>query len=154
MPFKAARYTRWLNYKDTVVKVTQCSKSADANVCNDHVNPTGGVCAVSRPPTWKDKDPSIYAMHNNCDLVVDWDEGTDRYEITLDNGWVFKKFWLKEEKSGSKEWVQMPRYATLNKSVVGTSSWKPTIKWKTSPSDWVAYRYWIQIEGPVGVPYN
>ena len=133
-----------------------CSKQADINLCNGHIpNPNSGICALySKPPVWKNREAAIWGRHKNCDLVVDWDDGSDHYNITLKHGWVFKKFWRKAEKSGAKEWINMPSYKTLNESVVGTSSWKPTIKWKISPRDTIGYTYWVQIEGPRGVPYR
>ncbi len=154
MPLRATRSTRWLSFQDKAVKLLGCSEKANANTCNGYLSPKKGICAVTRVPVWEKKEATIWAMHNNCTMVVDWDEGSDRYDITLKNGWVFKKFWRKKEKSGAKEWVNMPSYNTLNDTVVGTSTWKPTIKWKISPSDWIRYMYWVQIEGPRGVPYR
>ena len=101
MPFRAARNTRWLSFKDQVVKVKHCSKRADINLCNGHMpNTNGGICGlIGTAPVWKNREAAIWGRHKNCDLVVDWDAGTDHYNISLKNGWIFKKFWRKAEKN-------------------------------------------------------
>ena len=159
MPFRAARESKWLNYTDKVVKVRRCSGEANLSYCNGIVRSDlpvvfAGPCQLSnKPPIWKGKRATIWGRHKNCNMDEDWDEGSDQYEIRLKNGWVFKDIKLKRYMSSSKEWVMMPGYGTLKKEVHGTSSWKPKIKWMISPSDYVEYTYWVQIEGPNGIPH-
>ena len=59
--------------------------------------------------TWKDKDPLIYAIYDTYDMVVDWNEEINRFEIIQKSGWGFKKFLLKSEKPGLKEWIRIPQ---------------------------------------------
>ena len=166
MPFRAARESKWLDYRDkdkeatNVVRVLRCSKEANLSYCNGVVRSDlpvllAGPCQLSnKPPIWKGRKATIWARHKNCNMDEDWDEGSDQYEIRLQNGWLFKDIKLKRYMSSSKEWVMMPGYGTLKKEVHGTSSWKPKIKWMISPSDYVEYTYWVQIEGPKGIPYK
>ena len=159
MPFRAARESRWLNYTDKVVKVRRCSKEANLSYCNGIVRSDlpvvfAGPCHLSKhPPKWKGKTATIWAKHRNCNMDEDWDSGKDQYAITLQNGWVFKNIWLKGKGSSSKESIRMPKYETLKKHVYGTSSWKPKIEWTISPSDHLFYYYFVEIEGPKGIPH-
>jgi hypothetical protein len=114
---------------------------------------TGGSCfSVGIPPVFQ--TGSIYAQHFNCDSIVDWDDGKDRYEVAIKNGWVFKKVEYSQKKSSASEKIHTPDYAKLRRDLPGTSSWKPEIRWEVSPgSDQLEYVYWPTIEGPKGVPH-
>ena len=124
------------------------------NACNGHVFSAGSNrCPALTPQTWKDRNPAIWGVHANCDSIVDWDEGTDRYSITLKNGWVFKKIKLLRKKSSSSEKIRMPPYSVVNK-LIGSSFWSPKIRWEISPGpDRIYYGYYVQIEGPRGIPH-
>ena len=152
--FRANRDSKWLEMTDKAVKMVSCSAGGDINDCNGRSFGTGGeMCVGIIPPTWKDRNPTIFSYHRNCDVIVDWDEGTDRYAINLKNGWVFKKIKLFQKKSSSSEKIRMPSYSVVNK-LIGSSSWSPKIRWEISPGpDEISYGYYIQIEGPRGIPY-
>ena len=163
IPLRASRTSIWLNYNDRGVKVLRCSKEGNKNLCNGKP-PTGeGLVGtapfirpcfwVDEPKTWKRRKPTILGEHANCHEAVDWDEGSDQYEIQLANGWVFREIWIREEPSSKKDWVMMPGYGTIKKEVLGTSVWRPKIKWKVSPDDQIRYYYWVKIEGPQGIPH-
>ena len=166
--FRASRQGIWLKMTDKAVKVVSCSTGADVNACNgkffsDEAKRTKktkkalgaiGCGARGGVPTWKNRTPAIYSQHANCDVLVDWDEGTDRYIIRLKNGWVFKEIKLHREKTSSSEKITMPSYRQLNRSVVGTSSWSPKISWEISPGpDRIYYGFYVRIEGPRGIPH-
>ena len=168
MPFRAARSTKRINFRDYRVKVLLCSWGADGNICNGSTaipdglvgnaslpaTVLGGCGLLSKPPDHKEYGlATIWARHKNCDQIVDWDEGSDRYEIKLRSGWVFKDIKLRRKLSSSKEWVRAPSEERLKKEVVGTAEWSPKIKWKISPNDYIEYAYWVEIEGPNGIPH-
>lgn len=151
--FFAARAAKQLKSDDPAVKVVHCSTGGDKNYCNALNTSTGGSCfAAAIPPVFK--TGSIYAQHINCDGAIDWDDGKDRYEVTLKNGWVFTKVEYSQKKSSASEKIHTPDYAKLRRDLPGTSSWKPEIRWEVSPGpDQLEYVYWLTIEGPKGVPH-
>jgi hypothetical protein len=151
--FYAARASKQLKSNDPAVKVTHCSTGGDRNYCNGLNTSTGGSCfSAGIPPVFK--TGAIYAQHVNCDVAVDWDEGTDRYAVTLKNGWVFKKVERSEKKSSGSEKIHSGDYAKLRRDLPGQASWKPSIRWEVSPGpDQLEYVYWLTIEGPKGVSH-
>ena len=151
--FYASRTTKTLKASDPAVKVKHCSTGGDRNYCNGLNTSTGGSCfAAAIPPVFK--KGSIYAQHVNCDSVVDWDEGKDRYSVKLKNGWVFKKVEYTYKKSSGSEKIHAPDYAKLRRNLPGQTSWNPSIRWEASPGpDQLSYVYWLKIEGPKGVPH-
>ncbi|KPK21814.1 MAG: hypothetical protein AMK69_20970 [Nitrospira bacterium SG8_3] len=151
--FYAARASKQLKSNDPAVKVTHCSTGGDRNYCNGLNTSTGGSCfSAGIPPVFK--TGTIYAQHVNCDGAIDWDDGKDRYEVALKNGWVFKKVEYTNKKSSGSEKISAPDYAKLRRDLPGTTSWKPEIGWEVSPGpDQLEYVYWLTIEGPKGVPH-
>ncbi len=151
--FYAKRKGKQLKAGDPAVKVTHCSTGADKNHCNGLNTSTGGSCfAAAIPPVFK--TGAIYARHVNCDSVIDWDKGKDRYSVQLKNGWVFKKVEWTNNKSSGSEKIHAPDYGKLRQTLPGTTSWKPSIRWEVSPGpDQLSYVYWLTIEGPAGVPH-
>ena len=152
--FRAARQSRWIDMNDKAVKVVSCSAGADANQCNNNLFTAGSEkCSFMITPTWENRNPAIFSFHHNCGSLVDFDEGTDRYAITLKNGWVFKKFKLFQKKSSPSEKIRMPSYSRVNKWI-GLSSWSPKIRWETSAgNNSLSFGYYVQIEGPNGIPH-
>ena len=151
--FYAARASKQLKKGDPAVRVTHCSTGADRNYCNGLNTSTGGSCfSSSIPPVFK--KGTIYAQHVNCDSVVDWDDGKDRFSVKLKNGWVFKKVEYSQKKSSSSEKIHAGDYAKLRRNLPGQTSWNPSIRWEVSPGpDQLSYVYWLTIEGPRGVPH-
>jgi hypothetical protein len=153
VPFYAARTTKKLASDDPAVKVVHCSTGGDKNFCNGLNTSTGGSCFSSATlPVFA--TATIYALHVNCESIVDWDDGKDRYEVTLKNGWVFSKVEYSDKKSSGSEKIHAPDYAKLRRDLPGLNSWKPEISWEVSPGpDQLEYVYWLTIEGPKGVPH-
>jgi hypothetical protein len=153
VPFFAERQSKVLAATDPAVKVVHCSTEGDYNKCNSLDTSTGGSCfAKGIIPVIK--TTTFYAWHVNCDLVVDWDKGFDSFDVTLKNGWVFKKVeYIHDESSGSEK-IIFGDYAALRHNLPGKSSWKPQIYWEVSPGpDQLQYGFWLTIEGPKGFPY-
>lgn len=153
VPFYASRQSRVLTANDPAVKVAHCSTAGDYNKCNSLNTSTGGSCfAKAIIPVIL--TTSFYAQHVNCDVAVDWDKGKDRWDVTLKNGWMFKKVEYISNKSSGSEKIDIGDYAALRQSLPGTSSWKPEIAWEVSPGpDQLEYGFWLTIEGPKGVPH-
>ncbi len=153
VPFYASRQTKVLASNDPAVKVAHCSTAGDYNKCNSLNTSTGGSCfAKAIIPVIL--TTSFYAQHVNCDVAVDWDKGKDRWDVTLKNGWVFKKVEYISNKSSGSEKIDIGNYAALRQNLPGTSSWKPEISWEVSPGpDQLEYGFWLTIEGPKGVSH-
>ncbi|MCA9473646.1 MAG: IPT/TIG domain-containing protein [Nitrospirales bacterium] len=153
VPFYASRRTKLLKQDDPAVHVVHCSTGADKNFCNALNTSTGGSCFSSSVKSFREGS-TIYGRHVNCDTAVDTDGGTDRYAVTLKNGWVFKKVEYSYKKSSGSEKIIPPDYGKLRKTLPGTSSFNPNIKWEVSPGpDQLEYVYWLTIEGPNGIPH-
>jgi len=153
VPFYATREVRKLTRNDPAVKVVHCSTGGDYNDCNGLNASTGGSCFASSQKIFKERG-AIYARHVNCDSVIDWDDGADRFAITLKNGWVFKKVIMYRKVSSSSEKIHLPDYYKLRTTLPGRSSWKPKIPWEVSPGpDQLEYAYELWIEGPNGIPH-
>ena len=130
-----------------------CSTGADYNNCNGVNASTGGSCFASTLKIFKERG-SIYARHVNCDSAIDWDDGTDRYAITLKNGWVFSKVYMNSKPSSSSEKIHLPNYYNLRTGLPGQSSWGARIRWEVSPGpDQIEYVFEFRIEGPKGIPH-
>lgn len=153
VPFYATRSTKWLAANDPAVKVVHCSTGGDKNRCNGLNTSTGGSCfSTGLPPVFLNS--TLYAQHVNCDLVGDWDEGKDRYDVTLKNGWVFAKVEYFHDQSSSSEKIHAPDYYNLRQGLPGATSWKPEIGFEVSPGpDHLEYAYRLLITGPKGVPH-
>lgn len=153
VPFYASRSTKWLAANDPAVKVTHCSTGGDKNRCNGLNTSTGGSCfSTGLPPVFLNS--TIHAQHVNCDVAVDWDEGKDRFDVSLKNGWVFAEVEYFHDQSSPSEKIHAPDYYNLRKGLPGTSSWKPEIGWEVSPGpDQLEYAYRLLIKGPKGVPH-
>jgi hypothetical protein len=151
VPFYATRSTKTLSSNDPVVKILHCSTGGDKNKCIHLDTSTGGSCFSTGilPITLTG---TLYAQHVNCDSIVDVDDGSDRFNVTLKNGWVFKTVEYLESMSSTSEEINGPDLAALRHNLPGTSSWEPEIQWTVSPGpDQLEYVYWLTIEGPRGV---
>ncbi len=117
------------------VKIVHCSQAANIGAC-DMLDFSG--------------DPPIPAMHKNKWGAIGDDQGTDKYEIKVKNGWVIS--WTKTNKWGTSndEWVNGPS----DGAGVGLATWTPSYTWNVSPADKVFYATWITVEGPKGVPFQ
>ena len=154
--FYAARQTTQLKHGENVY-LKYCSNGANVNLCLGFDNSDKDHCFYN--PIVR-KDATISAYHKNCDDVIDWDDGSDVYEIKLKNGWVFDKIDMSgggntSSNSGPQGFVTLPTQLELKRSAIGTSTWTQTIPWKISPGkDYVHYHFWVKIKGPKGVPYK
>jgi len=145
--FKAARVSKSLKMGDPGVQVVTCSNAADHNSCNNH-HSGGGSCFG---PGQFFKDSATFSVfHQNCDMIVDWDDGTDTMKLTLQNGWEIAKIDPVSQKSSSSESLNMPSPASLQ-AWEGSTSWTKSVSWDISPgADHVRYAFFIMIRGPRG----
>jgi hypothetical protein len=149
--FYAKRDIHWL--KRDEVRVKTCSRGADHNVCNGWNQSDPGACTFSNPKLRTDATFTI--MHLNCDVAVDWDDGTDVLEVRLKNGWVIDRIDISGGGSSSSEKLRLPTQLELKRSTYGTSVWKQKISWEVSPGkDYVLYSFWVKIKGPEGLVYR
>ena len=149
--FYAKRDTHTLKREE--VRVKTCSRGADHNVCNGWNQSDPGACTFKNP--YLRKDATFTIMHLNCDVAVDWDDGTDEIEVRLLNGWVISNIDISGGGSSSSEKLRLPTQLELKRSTYGTSVWKQKIPWEVSPGkDYVLYSFWVKITGPEGVRYR
>ncbi len=154
------------------VEVVACGDDADQNSCNNVDTPTedifGCVEAWHVPffggwvfdvhgsiqegelvgPDFV--PPSVVGSHRNCWAGFADDSGTDRYQITLRNGWVLDSAEFASGTSGGPdEGSTTPPSGTLPAGFrAGASSWSPAIEWSVTPNDTLAYGLTIFIRGP------
>jgi hypothetical protein len=150
--FYATRETRKLRPGEAV-KLGYCSNGADVNHCLGYNHSDKGSCFYKDRRTKQDQEATINAFHLNCDDAIDWDDGSDVWEVKLKHGWVIVNVWAAWGSSSSKDTVDMPRWNDLKNKILGKSVWKQTVSFEISPGkDWVRYSYAITVKGPKGVP--
>lgn len=125
------------------VKVIKCDTDSNGWKCNGQGG-TGNWFVSGQ------QGASIWGWHRNNWGAVGNDTGTDKFEITLKNGWRFASSQVSKYGSSSGEWVGNPSPGMSTNS----TTWKPSIQWKVTPADIVDYHIWIEAEGPRGVPYH
>jgi hypothetical protein len=95
--------------------------------------------------------PSLYGTHRNCWGSAGDDSDTDRFQISLRNGWVLDsaQFVSRIVTGDQDEGSTTPPSGTLPAGFVeGASSWEPEIGWEVSPNDTIAYGMTVFIRGP------
>ncbi|WDI32696.1 hypothetical protein PUV54_05735 [Hyphococcus flavus] len=135
--------TRVLLSSDPGVSVLECGTDGNQNACNafyhyaedcvggeEFFSPTQGV--------------AIYGLHKNCGSAG-YDTGTDRYQISLKNGWYISKVVevLINPSSSDDTATVSPIPAG-----VGVSDAVITADWSASPADEISYWVRIEITGP------
>ncbi|GJL92896.1 hypothetical protein [Hyphococcus sp.] len=142
---------RILTMDDPSVRVLSCGSDGNANNCNQ-VGSVGALCAgipnialgSPAPPSPK---PTIYGTHGNCDAAIGDDTGTDRYEISLSNGWFIHRVAEKkaDNSSGDEEvtFSNVPTGENVHNAQI-------SVGWLVTQGD--TLRYWLRIEalGPIG----
>ncbi len=148
MNFKAARETKWLKAGDPGVQVAVCSHGANHNLCNDHHHSDSDCFG----PGQKHKDTATFTvLHQNCDSILDWDEGNDVFTVTLKNGYEIVDIDMFYTLSSISEYLDIPSEASLDADA-GATSWAKMIHWEVSPGmDYVQYGFFFQVSGPRGV---
>ena len=94
---------------------------------------------------------SLVGDHRNCWAALADDSDTDRYRISLRNGWVLDSAQFASAVFGGDQdqGSTTPPSGTLPAGFVeGASSWEPEIAWEVSPNDEIAYGMTIFIRGP------
>lgn len=141
--FIAAKDWVTLKYTDPAVKLISCGTDANLDECNGKRDPDDGnwfswSCAQT-----------FYGFHYNVWGAIGDDLGTDKFEITVKNGWVI---------DGGKVYVHVDQGEgyTLGPGAVpsNVTSWKPSVSWNVSPNDDLCHGADVYIVGPKGVPWK
>ena len=147
--------TRMLTMNDAAVRVVECGDDGNMNTCNKtHIkagdcvegwSPWTGIIpfGIPAPPS---PPPTVYGMHFNCGTIGD-DTGTDRFEISLANGWfVHDVVEQEEDNSSDDEEVDFSQVPTGE----GVSNLTVSVDWTATPND-DNVRYWMRLEakGPM-----
>jgi hypothetical protein len=146
--FRAQRDFRILPPGDPAVRLIDCGKDSNWDVCNGWHDPDD-----ERPSGFGGGPPltTIQAGHHNCYACVGTDRGTDTYQVVLRNGWVLESMdWFGVFKSTPKDeaWAYQPSFPA------GASRWSPAIKWYATSDDTAHYSINVHITGPIGVPWQ
>jgi hypothetical protein len=131
---------KWLTPSD--VQVVTCSQDGNSNTCNG--------CCWADAFTGQPGGAAIFGWHSNCWGCIGDDSGTDKYQISLKNGWTLSQALFEEDDPGSEGDVNGPSPGFPS----GASSWQPQYSWMATSGDSVMYAVAIEIEGPCGVPYK
>lgn len=141
--FRATKDWVTLKYTDAAVKLISCGTDANLDECNGKRDPDDGdwfswSCAQT-----------FYGFHYNVWGTIGDDKGTDKFEITVKNGWAI---------DGGKVYVHVDQGEgyTLGPGAVpfNVTSWKPSVKWNVSPNDDLCHGADVYIVGPKGVPWK
>ena len=137
------------NDSNQLIKSVACGSDGNRNRCNHNTPSSPSPCAGAAPPL--DLGAAIDGYHSNCWGTYGEDDGTDVYEISLQNGWTLQSRTVKIHKSGNDTWdyVHGP---TPDFSI--SPHWNPAFEWSVTSNDEVRYKVWITIAGPKGVPYK
>jgi hypothetical protein len=149
--FRAAQDIKLLPMAD--VK-SWCSTEADEDWCN-------GTKADSTPFCFAtfgiSTDGSASAQHYTCHDWIGDDNGTDEFQATLTNGWVFDHLdWTKvtcgSDKCGDSTGSTVWWPAGFQKDTTWT---KVTVDWNTNNyHGYAGYNIYMYIIGPAGVPHK
>jgi hypothetical protein len=131
----------WKRLPRSAVKVSWCSKLADANICNsvtqtdgDFIGPAGG-------------SEAIRAHHHN-----NWgsgsDSGVDHYNVTLKGGHTFVSVQTDQWGADAGDYsATLPSVADIE----GKSSLSLNVPWSIGGDDRVTYSIDLWVQGPLGV---
>lgn len=138
--FIAAKVFVALPRADPAVKVISCGTDSNKDVCNGWVDPDDGdwfsyTCGQT-----------YSGFHLNCWGCIGDDLGTDKFEITLKNGWVID--------GGQVHVIVDEGFAFRVEVPSGVTSWKPSIQWNVTPNDDLCHGADVYISGPKGVPWK
>jgi hypothetical protein len=155
--FVARRDVAFLPSEDPAVAITSCSTDANWGSCNGreayaaNFSPTGLSCIHLGPPGPLVFGATFCGSHENCWACIGDDGGTDKFSITLKNGWVFKSISYSvypSEVGEASASAPSPSFPT------GKDNWQPSVTWSATPNDSVFYHAHVHITGPIGVPWK
>jgi len=134
---------------NSVTKVLFCGKDGNKNVCNGSSH-DGDACVLLPPLAVYGPQASLWGYHYNCSGALGNDEGTDRFEVDLKNGWYLLHSTVQKDKSSNSEVLNGPTPGFPS----GESNWKPTFGWEATAGDYVQYFVSMTIRGPRGCSYK
>jgi len=141
--FKATKSYVTLPYTDPAVKLVSCGNDSNKDVCNGVVDPNDGDWFSSSC------GQTFYGFHLNCWGCIGDDFGTDKFEITVKNGWVIDGGKIHVNVASGEGYTLGPGAVPSN----GTS-WKPSVQWNVSSNDDLCHGADVYISGPKGVPWK
>ena len=139
--FRATRDTKVLPQRD--VKVVACGFDSNSDRCNQVADRDDGM-----DPSTGNLGATLDAEHLNDSWAIGDDKGTDTYEVTIKNQWVFDSMSLdKLEKVG---------YVIFGPQDIleGESYWRPEMPWRATPGGEAGYWAYVTIRGPKDIPHK
>jgi hypothetical protein len=153
VPFYATRARTTLQFGENVT-AHNCASNDDKGSCLGqwYYFPTSMDCFHSAKER---KDKTISAYHVNCDLVVDWDDGSDQFTIELKNKWVIDQIRWGWNPHSTSEKLKLPSAEALTQKYKGASKMTLSVPWEVSPGlDWLSYWIDVDVKGPAGILYG
>jgi len=156
VPFYAMRVNTTLQFGENVTEF-QCAiggNPTDVSACLNQVlqGSPGNPCFHSGKIH---REKTISAYHVNCDLLVDWDKGRDRYTIELKNGWVIRAIRWGWNAHSTSEKLGLPSAQALTDKYKGASTITLWVPFEVSPGpDWLDYWIDVDVKGPAGILYG
>ncbi len=145
--FVAKREVRLLTMNDPEVSVN-CSHGGNHNICNHHSHSDGNCFSYHHLSS---NNATFHGAHTNCDVAIDWDDGTDTLKVELANGWEIFGIAMNEHVTSDWEFVGVPPPGDLV-AAKGSTSWTLDVPFSISPGrDTVEYAVWVYVIGPRGV---
>ena len=141
--FEATREIKKLDYDDPAVTLGSCGFDSDADRCNEVEDPEDSILMAHL------HHATISGTHRNSDFCCAYDKGSDWYNISLKNGWVFEDVDVSKYFGSDDEVLLGPQ----PKMPKGGTKWSPGFNWIVSLTDYLNYYVTVYIKGPIGVPH-
>jgi hypothetical protein len=132
------------------VLVLQCGDDGNCNCCNHILTTEDYSGDATKACEGAHSSVAIVGLHLNVALAIGDDAGFDRYSIHLNNGWVFKEVTVDKQASSSDEHIGGP----VPSCPIGQSDWNPEFNWLVTQGDYIRYKVYIHVEGPLGTDYK
>jgi hypothetical protein len=148
--FRAKHELRQLAFSD--VQLVQCGDDGNTDSCNGVLLPDSSYSLVDiEAKAFSPKPPvAVAGWHSNCWGCVGNDSGTDKYKITLKNGWQLAAAVFEVHASSSDDSAQLSPTAIP----WGATSWTWDWSWVVTPNDYIHYQVAVGIDGPCGIPHK
>ena len=130
------------------VQVLTCGDDGNFDQCNQVRDDDDLLDLDGRPGQFESPIHAIVATHVNAWAAVGNDTGTDKYRITLYNGWTLEDLHWAVGVEPGQGWAKRPSGFTKG------ATWSPSIQWLVTPDDRISYFAVVTIAGPRGVPHR
>lgn len=156
VPFYAMRARMTLKFGENVTDF-QCAIGGNPTDISGCLNQTlqgspGKPCFHSARVN---REKTISGWHVNCDLIADWDKGSDRYTIELRNRWIIEEIRWGWNPHSTSEKLNLPSPQALTQKYKGASTITLWVPFEVSPGpDWLDYWIDVDVKGPAGILYG